>query len=76
MSIALHRESTFPDLDYIVKQVFDLTFMSWRTFMPSTTPVSIGYSNMIANLLGKLRPIPHWNPDVLNTKLRDSRWFL
>ena len=28
------------------------------------------------NLLGNLRQIPNFNPDILITKLRESRWFL
>lgn len=74
--ISIHPESTFHSLDYIAKQVFDLTFMSWRSVMPATQPVSIAYSNMLVNLLAHLRLVPNWNPDVLITKLRESRWFL
>jgi argonaute-like protein implicated in RNA metabolism and viral defense len=74
--VAIHRESTFRSLDYIAKQVFDLTFMSWRTFMPTTRPVSIAYPDMVVQLLGNLKQVTNWNPDVLITKLRESRWFL
>ena len=31
---------------------------------------------LVVNLLGNLRQIPHFNPDILITKLRESRWFL
>lgn len=74
--VAIHPESTFKSLDYIAKQVFDLTFMSWRTFMPTTRPVSIAYPDMVVQLLGNLKQVANWNPDVLTTKLRESRWFL
>lgn len=74
--VAIHPESTFKSLDYIAKQVFDLTFMSWRTFMPTTRPVSIAYPDMVVQLLGNLKQVTNWNPDVLITKLRESRWFL
>lgn len=74
--VAIHRDSTFKSLDYIAKQVFDLSFMSWRTFMPTTRPVSIAYPNMVVKLLGDLRAIPNWNSDILTTRLRESRWFL
>lgn len=74
--VAIHKDSTFKSLDYIAKQVFDLTFMSWRTFMPTTRPVSIAYPSMVVRLLGDLREIPNWNPDILTTRLRESRWFL
>jgi hypothetical protein len=74
--VAIHRDSTFQSLDYIAKQVFDLTFMSWRTFMPSTRPVSIAYPSLVVQLLGNLKQVPNWNPDILTTRLRESRWFL
>jgi hypothetical protein len=74
--VAIHPASTFKDLDYIAKQVFDLTFMSWRTFHPTSEPVSIAYPDMIVRLLGNLKHIPNWNPDILTTRLRESRWFL
>ena len=76
MLVSIHPNSTFNSLDYIAKQVFDLTFMSWRSFMPSTQPVSIAYPNLVVDLLGNLRQIPNFNPDILITKLRESRWFL
>lgn len=74
--VSIHPSSTFKDLNYVSKQVFDLTFMSWRSFNPSTQPVSVSYPNMVVDLLGNLRQIPNFNPDILATKLRESRWFL
>lgn len=74
--INLHRESTFKSLEYLTKQVFDFSFLSWRSFFPSTRPVTILYSDRIAELLGELRGVSNWNPDILKTKLRGSRWFL
>ena len=74
--VSIHPDSPFQSLDYIVYQVYKLTFMSWRNFSPSTIPVSLSYSNRIVDLLGHLRNIPNWNPDTLTTKLRESRWFL
>ena len=76
MKISIHRDSTFSDIDYIAKQIFDLTFMSWRSFFPSTNPVTIKYSNLVVELLGHFKSVPYWNPDTLFTRLRDSRWFL
>src|SRR5207253_11364049 len=35
---------------------FNLSFMSWRGFNPSTLPVSIAYSDMIADLFGTSVP--------------------
>ena len=76
MLVSIHPDSTFTSLDYIAEQVFNLTFMSWRSFMPSYQPVSVSYPNMVVKLLGNLRQIPNFNPDILITRLRESRWFL
>lgn len=74
--VSIHPSSTFKDLHYVSKQVFDMTFMSWRSFNPSTLPVSVSYPNMVVDLLGNLRQVPNFNPDILATKLKESRWFL
>jgi hypothetical protein len=74
--INLHKESTFKSLDYVAEQIFKFTFMSWRSFFPSSMPVTITYSDLIANVLGQLKDIPKWNHDILVTKLRESGWFL
>lgn len=74
--ISIHEDSTFKSLDYLARQVFNLSFMSWRGFNPSTLPVSISYSNLIVDLLGHLRHIKNWNPETLATALKERRWFL
>jgi len=74
--INIHEDSTFTSLDYLVRQVFNLSFMSWRGFNPSTLPVSISYSNMIVDLLGHLRHVKNWNSETLATALKERRWFL
>ena len=75
--LKLHRESTFNDLDYLAEQLFQFTALSWRRPFPSSQPVSIHYSELIAGLLGQLREVRNWNSDMVNTKaMRRSRWFL
>jgi argonaute-like protein implicated in RNA metabolism and viral defense len=74
--LELHRESTFQDLDYLAQQVFRFTAISWRSFTPVALPITVGYSDRIASLLGRLREVPNWNPDVLDTAMRRSLWFL
>ena len=76
LQISLHRDSTFTDINYIAKQVFHFTFLNWRGFNPTSIPVTISYSNLIASLLGRLKNVSNWNPDIIRTKLRYSRWFL
>lgn len=74
--VSIHNESTFKSWEYLAGQIFKLTFMSWRSFFPSSMPVTIEYSDFIAKMMGSLRDISNWNPDILSTKLRESRWFL
>ncbi|WP_316575662.1 argonaute/piwi family protein [Nocardia canadensis] len=74
--LQLHRQSTFTDMEYLSRQVFRFTSMSWRTVYPSSRPVTILYSDLIAELLGHLRHVRNWNADAVVTKLRSSRWFL
>lgn len=74
--LKLHHASTFTDLDYLAGQVYRFTAMSWRRPYPSSQPVTILYSDLIAGLLGQLRQVTNWNSDMISTKLRWSRWFL
>jgi hypothetical protein len=74
--LKLHHESTFTDIEYLARQIFRFTSMSWRRMYPSSKPVTILYSDLIADLLGHLRHVRNWNPDVIATTLRSSRWFL
>ena len=74
--LRLHRESSFKDTTYLARQAFSFACHSWRSFFPASFPVTILYSNLIANLLGQLGRIPRWNPDVLNDRIERTRWFL
>lgn len=74
--VHIHKGSTFHDLTYLCEQILKFTGLSWRSTLPAKRPVSIYYSELIAELLGRLRAVPGWTPAVLNSKLRASRWFL
>jgi hypothetical protein len=74
--LKLHPQSTFTDIEYLGRQAFRFTSMSWRNMYPSRIPVTILYSDLIAELLGHLRHVRNWNADAVTTKLRTSRWFL
>lgn len=66
----------FSDLSYVVQQVYTFTYLSWRSFLPSDQPATMIYSNLISSLLGKMREIQGWDPDVLNYNLKRKKWFL
>lgn len=74
--VSLHPDSTFKDVDYISEQILKFTSLSWRSTLPAGTPVTIFYSERIAELLGRLKSIPLFSPSALAVKLRWSRWFL
>jgi hypothetical protein len=74
--VHLHRESTYRDLQYLTEQALKFTSLTWRSTQPAYTPVTIYYSELIAELLARLQSVAGWSPSVLNTKLRYSKWFL
>ena len=74
--VHLHKESTYRDLPYLTDQVLKFTSLSWRSTLPAERPVTIYYSELIAELLARLQAVPGWSPAILNTKLRTSKWFL
>jgi hypothetical protein len=74
--VNLHQDSTFLDLDYLAEQVLKFTALSWRSTLPAETPVTIYYSELIAELLAQLRQVPDWSATALSIRLRWSRWFL
>jgi argonaute-like protein implicated in RNA metabolism and viral defense len=76
LQISLHYDSTFTDINYIAKQIFHFTLLNWRGFNPTSMPITISYSNLIASLLGRLKDVSNWNPDIIRTQFKYSRWFL
>jgi Piwi domain len=74
--ISLHPDSTFKDVDYLAEQALKFTSLSWRSTLPTSTPVTIFYSERIAELLARLKDVPDWSPTAIGVKLKWSRWFL
>lgn len=74
--IKLHEKSSFKDLEYLTRQIYYFSSISWRSFMPTALPVTLDYSNQIAKILGNLRMSGHWDNDLLPAKLKSKAWFL
>lgn len=74
--LKLHHHSTFHDMTYLSKQVVNFAAHSWRSFFPSSMPVTISYSHLVARLLGNLSKLERWDPSVMIGKLGTTRWFL
>ncbi len=76
LQITLHKDSTYRDMTALTRQVFHFTGLSWRSMLPVTEPVTIFYPHLIAKMLTRLSTLPDWNDELLDTRLRRSRWFL
>jgi hypothetical protein len=74
--IKIHERSSYKDLPFIVQQVLDFSYLSWRSFYPNELPVTIFYATLMAQLSAKLQRIPGWNPAFLNQHFRRKAWYL
>ena len=74
--LRLHRFSTFTDLTYLSQQAYSLSSHSWRTFFPAPLPVTILYSELIAEGLRNLSGVERWSEDDLAGRTGRTRWFL
>ncbi len=76
VSVKLHERSTYKDLKYIMQQIHDFSFLSWRSFFPAELPVTVFYSNLIASETSTLSKIPGWNPAFIDRHFKRKQWFL
>jgi hypothetical protein len=74
--LRLGYESTFHDMTYLTRQVFTFASHSWRSFFPSSLPVTVMYSELIAQMLGNLATVSQWNSTVMLDRIGRTRWFL
>ena len=76
VQLILHRDSTFKDMAYLAKQVIKFGAHSWRSYQPAPMPVSVYYSQLMAQMLSQLSGVPNWNADAIYNKIGTTRWFL
>ncbi len=74
--IDLHRDSSYTELHSLTRQVFQFTGLSWKSVRPISEPVTLSYPRLIARLVSRLSTHDAWSPDLINTHLLRSRWFL
>lgn len=74
--VSLHKDSSFQDLKYLSNQIFSFSSHSWRSYFPSPLPVTIHYSDLIAENLGWLNKLSGWDDTILLGKLGQTQWFL
>ena len=75
--LKLHRNSTFRDMTYLARQAFDFTAHSWRVMTPEAYPITIKYSDLIAERLTGLKQIEGWDNDAVKFReIGRTPWFL
>ena len=60
--LKLHRLSTFSDMTYLARQAFEFAGNSWRMLAPEPFPITIRYSDLIAERLAGLSAVSSWDP--------------
>lgn len=76
VQLILHKESTFKDMTYLARQVVKFGAHWWRSFSPAPMPVTVYYSQLVAQMLSQLTKVNTWNSDSLYNKIGSTRWFL
>jgi hypothetical protein len=75
--LKLHRLSTFTDMTYLARQAFEFAGTSWRLLGPEAFPITIKYSDMIAERLAGLSAVPGWDADPVQFgSIGRTLWFL
>lgn len=74
--LRLHRESTFRDMTYLGRQAYAFACHSWRSFLPAPIPITILYSQLLAEGLRDLSSVSGWSDDDIVGRIGRTRWFL
>ena len=75
--LKLHRLSTFRDMTYLSRQAFEFAGHSWRMLSPEPFPITIRYSDLIAERLTGLDAVPGWDADAVQFgQIGRTLWFL
>jgi hypothetical protein len=74
--LRLHRESSFRDLTYLGRQAYAFACHSWRSFLPAPMPITILYSQLVAEGLRDLSTVSGWSDDAIVGRMGRTRWFL
>jgi len=75
--LKLHRLSTFSDMTYLARQAYEFAGNSWRMLAPEPFPITIRYSDLIAERLAGLSAVSGWDPDAIQFgQIGRTLWFL
>ena len=81
LSVRLDQRSTLngnlPDAALeLTEQVYRLSKVNWRGFNAATTPITLGYSRLIANVVASCPDPDLWTKIASAENLRNRAWFL
>jgi hypothetical protein len=75
--LKLHRLSTFTDMTYLARQAFEFAGHSWRMLSPEPFPITIRYSDLIAERLTGLERVQGWDSEAVQFgQIGKTLWFL
>lgn len=74
--IELHNKSTYLDLQFMAQQILDFSYLFWRSFFPCEKPVTIRYSELMADMSAELDGVPEWNPLNIEASFQKKQWYL
>lgn len=75
--LKLHRHSTFKDMTYLARQAFEFSGHSWRMLAPEPFPITIRYSDLIAERLTGLANVLNWDVEAVQFgQIGRTLWFL
>lgn len=75
--LKLHYLSTFKDMTYLARQAFEFSGHSWRMLSPEPYPITIRYSDLIAERLSGLSQVASWDPEAVRFgQIGRTLWFL
>jgi len=75
--LKLHRLSTFEDMTYLARQAFEFAGHSWRMLSPEPFPITIRYSDLIAERLTGLDGVAGWDAEAVQFgQIGRTLWFL
>ena len=74
--LRLHGKSTFGNLAYLGRQAYAFACHSWRSFLPAPLPITVLYSQLVAEGLRDLSAVSGWSDDSIVGRLGRTRWFL
>lgn len=74
--VKIHERSTYQDPNTTAQQIYNFAYLSWRGFHAAQQPATVLYADLIAKHLSHMRKIEGWKPEVINSQLREKKWFL